>query len=76
MGAADATVVGYDATGSTPYATDFYLGGYLECYPDGTGVTGVCEDASHGGDPSLDSVEVSASLELTVLPPVSTYDSR
>ena len=70
MGRADATVVGYDATGSSPYATDYFLGGYLECYlidSAGTAVDGVCEDASHGGDSSLDSVEVSVTLELTVL---------
>lgn len=79
MGMADATVVGYDATGSTAYATDFFLRGYLECHlvtPAGTAVDGVCEDASHGGDSTLDSVEVSVSLELTVLPPPSTYDGR
>jgi hypothetical protein len=61
MGQADATVVGYDAAGTAAYATDYYLGSYVECHnPDasGAGVDGVCEDASHGGGAALDNVEV------------------
>jgi len=63
MGGADAAVVGHSPSTNEPFALDYYMSSYIECYPSQASqhpgaVEGVCEDAVYADAAQASNVEL------------------